>query len=746
MRFLVFSLAFCAIFTYCLANRPKHDVSEDNYLELVREIEDEIAKENELKHEAREKDNLEQAREENGQEKAIVGNYDEPPYTDKEISYLQLAREVSDQYMEEIRRENEESENVGARTASDSLRAFSHPSRRTQMLAEENERQDAELETLQMLASGENLRMRNLPDLTAKTVQDDPTCNTKLDCEGKNLNLVDGKEFRTITGTCNNKLNYTWGMAGAQHRRLLPNAYNDGKWKIRKLSVTSRPRKKVFLPSARKISNVVHKTTKPKPENEDSISLGLFYFMQFIDHDLAKTAEGHVRKKKICCKTPTKATKFCLPIVVEESDDQFDKDDCMESRRSFVVYRCNDNVRNQINEITSYLDASMVYGSSEEEEDTLRTKKAGLLKMSTEDFLPISERATSLPCNATDVSTCYEAGDTRANVHPGLLTYHTVFAREHNRIAKELRKVNSGWSDERLYQETRKIVGGEIQHIVYTHMLPVLIQDSVLDQHGVTKEYDYKDSVDASMTAAFSMVYRYHNLMPHKLNLGRLKGDGVETFEQFNQESVFQKPSFVTRDNYDGINEVTLGMIQSQCPYVNRFMNAAARDLLFLDKNGNSFDLVALNIMRGRDWGTPSYTAYRALCGLGIATTWNDLTNTTDQEDIDKMKEVYADVQDVDLWTGVMTEKKLAGSISGATQSCLLAMHFANIKHGDRFWYEGSFSEDQLEEIKKITLARVLCDTLEDITLMRENVFRTNSDWKRCSDIEGKIDFSKWQE
>ena len=47
-----------------------------------------------------------------------------------------------------------------------------------------------------------------------------------------------------------------------------------------------------------------------------------------------------------------------------------------------------------------------------------------------------------------------------------------------------------------------------------------------------------------------------------------------------------------------------------------------------------------------------------------------------------------SDVRDVDLWTGMITERPLPGSISGATQSCIVAKHFANIKHGDRFWYE----------------------------------------------------------
>ena len=71
-------------------------------------------------------------------------------------------------------------------------------------------------------------------------------------------------------------------------------------------------------------------------------------------------------------------------------------------------------------------------------------------------------------------------------------------------------------------------------------------------------------------------------------------------------------------------------------------MNNASRNLLFLDNNGDSFDLAALNIMRGREWGMPTYVTYRAYCDLGTATVWSDLLNTTNQEDIDKMELVYA--------------------------------------------------------------------------------------------------------
>jgi Animal haem peroxidase. len=158
-----------------------------------------------------------------------------------------------------------------------------------------------------------------------------------------------------------------------------------------------------------------------------------------------------------------------------------------------------------MNQATHYLDGSMIYGADDETAWKLRTFSKG--KLSSEmkngyEFLPQADE----PLQQCQVSsdTCYKSGkfvlsfvtvtlclkviqiveylwlcllqgDVRVNLHPQLAIMHTIWLREHNRIAGNLALFNPHWDDETLYQEARRIVIAKIQHITYNEWLPLVL-------------------------------------------------------------------------------------------------------------------------------------------------------------------------------------------------------------------------------------------------------------------------------
>ena len=108
----------------------------------------------------------------------------------------------------------------------------------------------------------------------------------------------------------------------------------------------------------------------------------------------------------------------------------------------------------------------------------------------------------------------------------------------------------------------------------------------------------------------------------------------------------------------------------------------------FSSKRDVGFDLISLNLWRGRDHGLPGYNAYRVVCGLQPVTNFQQLLTVMEPSVVDRLAAVYRSVDDIDLYIGGLVERHLPGSMLGPVFSCIIADQFARLKEGDRFFYE----------------------------------------------------------
>ena len=242
------------------------------------------------------------------------------------------------------------------------------------------------------------------------------------------------------------------------------------------------------LPNPRLVSRVIH-----VDENVDSDATHFTtQFGQFVDHDITLTP---VEDKEVdCCDNANAGDDRCLPIDVS-TDDFFSSEDvtCLNFVRS--VQHCEENGgrRNQVNGITAFLDGSQIYGSDLETAQKIRTFSNGELSVT------IKDSGNLLP----KINETFTAGEERAREIPGLTLSHTLWVREHNRVAKLVAKTyKRDGTDEEIYQHARRIVVAEYQNIVYGQYLSeILGTDDLKPTSGGSK---YKKTTNPAMTNEFA--------------------------------------------------------------------------------------------------------------------------------------------------------------------------------------------------------------------------------------------------
>lgn len=191
------------------------------------------------------------------------------------------------------------------------------------------------------------------------------------------------------------------------------------------------------------------------------------------------------------------------------------------------------------------IDLSPLYGRTESQTDVLRdfgkSGAKGMMKTQTingEDYPPFLFDITgNIAAEFLDVAgrpvldsplgldhatpaaraKLFAVGGDRANATPQVSMINILFLREHNRIAGMIAKAHSDWDDEQVFQIARnilivmfiKIVVEEYINHINTSKLRFIAEGKVA--------WNAKWNRPNWMTAEFSLLYRWHSLVPENL-------------------------------------------------------------------------------------------------------------------------------------------------------------------------------------------------------------------------------------
>ncbi|XP_044031100.1 eosinophil peroxidase-like isoform X3 [Siniperca chuatsi] len=586
-------------------------------------------------------------------------------------------------------------------------------------------------------------------------------------------------KYRTITGVCNNLNSPRLGASNTPFTRWLPAEYDDGVSQPKGFN-KNRTFNNFLLPLVRQVSNNILSTTDAGVVNDSEFTHMVTLFGQWNDHDISFTPfSPSIRSfsNGLNCDQSCENSDPCIPIPIPPGDPRLPSrpDSCIPAFRTAAAcgtgysaynFGGDPNKREQINALTAFLDISQVYGSEDKLALFLRDPDSdgGLLRINAEfrdnsrELLPFHPLQVNLcatrkrvtnDTNAREVP-CFIAGDGRVDENVALTSLHTLFLREHNRLARELKSLNPQWDSETLYQEARKIMGAYTQVFVFRDYLPHIVGDNAM-RTQLGRYPGYNPNIDPSVANVFATAaYRFAHLTLQPV-LARLDENYREN-PQFPSVPLFKAFFTPWRIVFEGgVDPLLRGLIgrPAKLNTQDHMMVDAIRDRLFQFVRRLALDLGSLNMQRGRDHGLPGYNAWRRFCGLSQPSNQAELAQVLNNNDLaGRLLQLYGTPDNIDVWLGGVAEPFVRGGRVGPLFSCLIATQFQRIRQGDRLWYEipGVFTPSQRAALSSATISRIICDNT-GITSVPSDVFTVLSNRNRlvpCNSIP-RLNLSAWR-
>uniref|UniRef100_A0A8C1VUJ9 Myeloid-specific peroxidase n=1 Tax=Cyprinus carpio TaxID=7962 RepID=A0A8C1VUJ9_CYPCA len=560
-------------------------------------------------------------------------------------------------------------------------------------------------------------------------------------------------KYRTITSVCNNRRNPLLGASNTAFTRWLPAQYEDGisqpkGWDPNKLHNDAA------LPLVRLVSNRILSTADADIESDREFTFMLTIFGQWVDHDLTLTPfSPSIRSfsNGLNCDESCERSEPCFPIPAPPGDPRLRPDTCL------PVF-----LREQINALTAFLDAGQVYGSEDGLAKELRdlTNDGGLLRVNDQfldngrELLPFTSVESNMCATRrktlNDTTLTEVPWDVRVDENTALTSIHTLFVREHNRLARALHVLNPTWSSETLYQEARKIVGAYNQILVFKEYLPHIVGPDAYNRHlGLYPGYD--ENVDPTIanvfaTAAFRFAHLAIQPMIFRLN------ENYQNHPQFPSVPLYEAFFSPWRVIFEGgIDPLLRGLIgrPAKLSTQDHMLVDALRERLFAFTSHIALDLAALNMQRSRDHAIPGYNSWRRFCGLSAPQNEQELAVVMNNTELARrLLELYGTPENIDIWLGGVAEPFAPGARVGPLFACLISTQFQHIRQGDRLWFEnqGVFTTKQKASLASVSLARIICDNTGILRVPYDPFrFTSPSSFVNCGVIPA-FDLTPWTE
>ena len=511
--------------------------------------------------------------------------------------------------------------------------------------------------------------------------------------------------YYNFDGSNVNINNPLWGAANTTLKRSVSSAYLDD------ISVLSNS----FSSNPRFISNIMcDQPDELKTPDKRKLSDMNWVWGQFITHDMVFTPNTSFDTFKF------KGDLERIHVLAPSNDDFYIVNQTMMSIFRSVHDENTgltiDNPREQLNTISTWLDGSVVYGSSLSRSNSLRTFEHGKMNVTTHnngDLLPIAPLDSFESENT--LGQPFFAGDVRTNENLGSVALHVLFLREHNRLADQIYESNPNLNDEEIFQIARKINTAIIQSITYNEFLPSL---------GIILE-DYKgfdSSVNPQISHLFSIVaFRLgHSQIGDSFIL--LNSTGHETIIPMAQG--FKNPKII---QLDGVDSVIRGLVATNQQSVDVLYDDSIRNFMFGEPQLGGIDLCVLDIVRARDHGIPDYNTIRKELGFIAVDDWNDITSNSQIQQ--RFKLTYNNVNEIDAIIGVLAEDHLPNSALGETGYYIIQKQFESLRDGDPLFYLNDPDLKHIQdELSNTKLSDIILRNTEITEVPRNVFFVSNTD------------------